>query len=227
MSASPEGSSRAPKRTYGRVKPAATAPVDAPTMLFAAPRESPSKKLLDRFSTKSSNWRESLHDLDAPEEETEDDIKAARERFRNAKATPQGRMLVPFSSSTLTDPPSSPQPLKTAEVTDSEPEADAVSPRPLSSPPAAPPTRAARSPSASPQPSSPAQSLKAALQDDCDEDEVTTTPRIPVSRSARGSATPMRSPRPDPFEGLFDDKDEDEDEELGGSHSPRRRGKVS
>ncbi|BEI87151.1 hypothetical protein CcaverHIS002_0704970 [Cutaneotrichosporon cavernicola] len=169
MSASPDRPFR-PRRTYGRAK-ASPPPDDIPNMLFAAPRESPAKNLLDRFSAKSSNWRESLNDLDAEEKETEDEISAARERFRKAKVNAPSRALAAFN----------------------------------------------HRPTVSPQSSSPTVSLNAALE----ENEDATTPRAATPRTIRDSATPVRSPRPDPFAGLFDD--EEEEDGSGGSHSPRRR----
>ncbi|BEJ18178.1 hypothetical protein CspHIS471_0704550 [Cutaneotrichosporon sp. HIS471] len=213
MSASPDGPSR-PRRTYGRAKAAPPPDNNIPNMLFAAPRESPAKNLLERFSAKSSNWREPLNDLDAEEKETKDEISAARQRFRMAKVDAPSRALAAFSSSTLTNPPSSTPPIKATE-----PETDVTSPPPPSSPPpaASPIASPGRRPTVSPQPSSPPVSLNADLA----ESEDATTPRAATLRTIRDSATPVRSPRPDPFADLFDD--EEEEEGSGGSHSARRR----
>ncbi|CAK9782252.1 hypothetical protein CC85DRAFT_325372 [Cutaneotrichosporon oleaginosum] len=215
MSASPEGS-RPPKRTYGRRAQVATTD-DTPSMLFAPPTESPSKTLLNRFATTSSKWRESLNGIEA--EETEDEVKAARERFRKAKEALPSRALAAFSSSTLTDPPSSTPPPVTAHEVE---ETRTASPPPPSSP------IAAASPSSSSSPSppvSPAHSLSAALEEN--EDQETVTPRAARrSTTSRTSVTPVRDSRSHSVTGLFEDDDEEESGsplDTRGSRSPRRR----
>lgn len=226
-------SSAAPRRTYGRSKvvtdePATSmvfAPQQASTSISSAPAASPSKNLLDRFSAKSSNWRESLVELDASREDEvdEDEIMAARERFRKSNARDDqapgpGRMLSAFSSSTLTEPPSSTPPL-TSKTSEAVPLASSP---PTSPPPSAPPSSHARRsrPSSSPTRIEPAE----AESEDEGEGDITIT--VPVARtsvtpvgSPPGSPmlSPSDSPAPDLVKSLFDDDDGGDDEPAAGA----------
>ncbi|WRT65956.1 uncharacterized protein IL334_002907 [Kwoniella shivajii] len=83
----------APKRTYGRARPASPPPITELTSsssfssTFNPPvQTSPSKALLDRWSSANQSWRDDLSKLDAPssdkQEEDEEAIRKEMERLR-------------------------------------------------------------------------------------------------------------------------------------------------
>jgi mediator of replication checkpoint protein 1 len=81
----------APQRTYGRARPASPTE-DVPSLFTSAtprvgPEHSPSRALLNRWSTSNATWRDSLAQLDVPsqkqgEQEDAETVKRAMEAMR-------------------------------------------------------------------------------------------------------------------------------------------------
>ncbi|WWC68373.1 uncharacterized protein I206_102298 [Kwoniella pini CBS 10737] len=145
----------APKRTYGRVRPASPPPLgeasSSSSIATAQPLfTSPSKALLDRWSNANQSWRDELSKLDAPSsDKTEDidDLEEARKEMeklrrqaRGLKALDQNQNQVqPLHSANLAIPKEKNILAQTSSLT-SLPTTTASSP--LRSSPPVPPPRA-------------------------------------------------------------------------------------
>lgn len=216
-----------PQRTYGRSRVAVENDTPLSAILLAPPPlpsattstsqlASSSTTLLERFSARSTNWRESLVELDAShnELESEDDIQAARERFRKGGASSKScttilgpsskQALTAFSSSTLTDPPSS-TPRNEQDIV------------PSSSP-------TSRAPSKSPLPSCSSPQLKSAEIDAQDNAALGTPPAQPSHSPVLRDASPPPSSNDHHID---EDPDSLDDDHSSTPQLPARHIKVS
>ncbi|WVR05601.1 hypothetical protein IAU60_002620 [Kwoniella sp. DSM 27419] len=115
----------APRRTYGKAKPAAPAspPAESSSSTsFALPTTSPGKLLANRWTSASESWMQDLGNLgnppsDAAEEVDEDEARRAMERFRReARGEPTLVSNVDSRSATSTSRPSEAHSAKTARL---------------------------------------------------------------------------------------------------------------
>ncbi|WWC60580.1 uncharacterized protein I303_103154 [Kwoniella dejecticola CBS 10117] len=103
----------APKRTYGRARPASPPPLaetsSSSSIVSAQPAyTSPSKALLDRWSSVNQSWRQELSKLDAPSSdntEEVDDLEEARKEMERLRRQARGLKALDTNQQTTPRPP--------------------------------------------------------------------------------------------------------------------------
>ncbi|WWC88155.1 uncharacterized protein L201_003060 [Kwoniella dendrophila CBS 6074] len=218
----------APKRTYGRARPVSPPPITAsttsssssilPAAVAGAVNTSPSKALLDRWSSANQSWKDTLSKLDAPSsdnaEQQEDEEEELRKQMAKMRREARGlaslnntQQLLPASSSSQTHPTVQAQALPIPKSKNAP--GNTFSSSSLTSIPTTVPTSPLRSsPPPLPRPVSPSPptpSIDRRLQ--AQSSEIAEETMFPVRKSGMMSGKQKRII-------MSDDEDSDDDEEA-------------